>query len=107
MLGKHLRFLKPEESKLTQHYDAIQFFEGKQEKKKELRASAFPTCPLIWLDNLLFPQKDYQNAYHSTYHTQVGNFVHEYVQNGLLKVYLIYTVLLNSLKSRSVLERIY
>ena len=86
MLGKHLRFLKPEESKLTQHYDAIQFFEGKQEKKKELRASAFPTCPLIWLDNLLFPQKDYQNAYHSTYHTQVGNFVHEYVQNGLLKV---------------------
>jgi hypothetical protein len=63
MLGKHLRFLKPEESKLTQHYDAIQFFEGKQEKKKELRASAFPTCPLIWLDNLLFPQKDLQKNF--------------------------------------------
>lgn len=86
MLAKHLVFLKPEETSLAKLYDSLQFVGGKKEKVKELRASAFPTCPLIWLDNFLFPTKDYQNSYHSTYHTSVGNFVHEYVQRGLAEV---------------------
>lgn len=84
VLGKHIASLIAKETELSRIYDRIQHDGGKVLKKKELRASAFPVCPLLFLDAHLNPRSSHANTYHSEYHTRVGHYVHAYLQEKII-----------------------
>ena len=86
MLAKYLKHLTKRRTRLSDLMDGIQFVTPKTAKAKELRASAFPVCSLLFLEQYLKPRTKYQNRHHSEYHTAVGHMLHSYVQDGVSKV---------------------
>ena len=86
VLAKYLNHLTKRRTRLSDLMDGIQFVTPKTAKAKELRASAFPVCSLLFLEQYLKPRTKYQNMHHSEYHTAVGHMLHSYVQDGVSKV---------------------
>ena len=82
MLGRFLPQWQAVEGTLSAIFDSIQLADGAYAKKQELRASAFPLCPLVLLDSLLKPVEREVNQHHGRYHTFVGHTAHAYAQNG-------------------------
>lgn len=82
MLGSELPRLVEREGTLTKIFDELQF-ESTIVKEKELRASSFPVCGLLFLDSFLNPRETSDNRYHSEWHTRIGHVIHEYLQEKM------------------------
>ena len=85
MLALHLPTLQQRSTEVSAIMQRIEADGGKVVKIKELRASAFPVCPLVALWSWLVPTESYQNSYHSTYHTQLGHVLHAYMQEKVAR----------------------
>ena len=85
MLALHLPNLTKRSTEVSAIMQRIETDGGKTVKLKELRASAFPVCPLSALYAWLLPRDSYKNSYHSTYHTSVGHLLHSYMQEKVAR----------------------
>ena len=85
MLALHLPTLQKRSTEVSAIMQRIETDGGKAVKHKELRASAFPVCPLTALYAWLVPTESYQNSYHSKYHTSVGHVLHAYMQERVAR----------------------